>query len=63
MPLPTPDAQTGLITRSFTIPADLSIYLTGAIWELAQVNGWVQVGNRTPQECAQVFMDIIDNEE
>lgn len=55
MPLPTPDIRTGFIARSFVIPLDLAPFVTGLLLELARVNAWELVGERTPEECAAVF--------
>lgn len=61
MPRLSPDRKNGLITRSFSIPPDLFPYVLGAFLELADVRTWRLFGNRTPEECADIFSEVLGN--
>lgn len=59
----TPDYESGTQCRSFNIPLPLLAAWNGAIGDMFDPDNWEQVGDMTPEECAQAMLECWENGE
>lgn len=57
----TPDRKPGLSPRFFIIPTSLLHFVNGAFLQLCNPHFWEQVGDMTPEECANEFYTAWEN--
>lgn len=58
---PDNDANSPLICRRIELPLFLWPSFNGAFGELTDPNNWVQVGDLTPADVADIFINAYDN--